>query len=174
MICINLKLIPYPKLEKLENIQISTQIEVSEKQILKIKYIIEGDVKKILWPQEKQAERKDELWKHTCFELFVKQPEAIGYCEFNFSPSKDWNAYEFSDYREGMKLFDSIKTIPINMSYYDNRVELSAIIELPNKGINIGISAVLEDKNNKIFYFALKHNSIKPDFHDPSTFIQRI
>ncbi|MFN9067110.1 MAG: hypothetical protein ACK5V3_07770, partial [Bdellovibrionales bacterium] len=44
--------------------------------------------------------RKDELWKATCFELFLKVPGKSTYYEFNFSTEGYWNLYEFSDYRK--------------------------------------------------------------------------
>jgi hypothetical protein len=42
--------------------------------------------------------RGDELWKTTCFELFLYDGGGR-YREFNFSPSGQWAAYAFSGYR---------------------------------------------------------------------------
>jgi hypothetical protein len=44
----------------------------------------------------------DGLWKHTCFEVFLRDPAGIGYAEFNFSPSTEYAGYGFTRYREGM------------------------------------------------------------------------
>src|SRR5690349_1737431 len=48
------------------------------------------------------SRRADELWRNTCFEMFVKAENREGYCEFNFSPSSEWAAYGFTGYRVGM------------------------------------------------------------------------
>src|SRR3979490_1310679 len=42
------------------------------------------------------------LWQHTCFEAFLAAPGVAGYYEFNFTPTLDWAAYQFTDYRDGM------------------------------------------------------------------------
>ena len=46
--------------------------------------------------------RTDELWRSTCFELFLRFDDDERYVEFNFSPSTRWAAYAFDGYREGM------------------------------------------------------------------------
>ena len=50
-----------------------------------------------LVPSVCQPRRRDELWRHTCFELFVRYGNEPRYCEFNFAPSGDWAAYEFDE-----------------------------------------------------------------------------
>ena len=47
------------------------------------------------------AQRQDNLWRHTCFEVFLGRPGAKGYWELNIAPNGDWNLYQFSDYRSG-------------------------------------------------------------------------
>lgn len=44
----------------------------------------------------------DELWRTTCFEAFVRPAGENAYREWNFAPSGDWAAYDFTGYREGM------------------------------------------------------------------------
>jgi hypothetical protein len=51
-------------------------------------------------PAAAPAQRTDELWLHTCFELFLLDPESGTYREFNFAPSGQWAAYSFEKYRE--------------------------------------------------------------------------
>src|SRR5690606_15924970 len=48
------------------------------------------------------AGRADQLWRHTCLEVFVAGRGSQGYREFNFSPSGEWAVYDFSAYRAGM------------------------------------------------------------------------
>lgn len=46
--------------------------------------------------------RVDGLWRHTCFELFLRPVGSDAYWEFNFSPSGEWAAYRFDRYRDGL------------------------------------------------------------------------
>jgi hypothetical protein len=50
--------------------------------------------------------RTDDLWQHTCFELFLFDPESGTYREFNFAPSGQWAAYSFDGYRSGRRPLD--------------------------------------------------------------------
>ena len=45
-----------------------------------------GDIAKLVIPPPATPDRTDELWRTTCFELFVAG-EGDGYREFNLSPS---------------------------------------------------------------------------------------
>ena len=55
-------------------------------------------------------QRRDELWRTTCAEIFVALDDASDgkphtggpYLEFNFSPTGDWAAYRFDSTRTGM------------------------------------------------------------------------
>ncbi len=59
--------------------------------------------------------RSDGLWRHTCFEAFIRASSDIGYYELNFSPSGQWAAYQFSGYRNGMRVADEITGVPIEV-----------------------------------------------------------
>lgn len=65
-------------------------------------YIIGEPPEALLLPPAVVPARADGLWQRTCFELFLKRPGEPGYCEFNFSPSGEWAAYRFDEYRAGM------------------------------------------------------------------------
>ena len=47
---------------------------------------VSGDLSRLVLPEPAAAGRADDLWKTTCFELFV-EGEGATYREFNFSPS---------------------------------------------------------------------------------------
>src|SRR5579863_7344904 len=70
--------------------------------VLRCDFVLQADLTRLALPAPRTGERRDELWRQTCFEAFVSAAEACGYCEFNFSPSGDWAAYQFEDYRTGM------------------------------------------------------------------------
>ena len=61
------------------------------------------------------AARSDELWRHTCFEAFVRASSGAEYYEFNFAPSTQWAAYRFSSYRSGMCVAAEVGAPPIEV-----------------------------------------------------------
>jgi len=71
---------------------------------LQLAYRIEGDLARLRIPAPRPARVADKLWQHTCCELFVAEAAGPGYHEFNFSPSGEWAAYRFTDYRQGLPL----------------------------------------------------------------------
>lgn len=62
-------------------------------------YRLQGDMARLRIPAG-VAGRGDRLWEQTCFEAFIAPRGATAYVEFNFSPSGQWAAYAFSDYRQ--------------------------------------------------------------------------
>ncbi len=123
-------------------------------------------------PAPASPRRRDELWRHTCFEIFVKLDEEPGYVEYNFSPSGDWAAYRFADYRSEMTSFDADapRTRCKRMRY---ALELTAAVQMPRsfKPTRLGISAVIEESCGRKSYWALVHPAAKPDFHHPDSFV---
>jgi len=65
-------------------------------------YIVAEPPEALRLPAPVAPARADGLWQRTCFELFLRRPGHAGYWEFNFSPSGEWAAYRFDDYRAGM------------------------------------------------------------------------
>lgn len=118
---------------------------------------------KVIWPEYKHEERADNLWRSTCLEIFLGQPGAAGYLEINLSPSGAWNAYSFTNYREGMTETDCVILVDFHRdaSAVAARLLFNAL-PLP---LTIGPAAVIEKDNGELCYFALKHGD-KPDFHD--------
>ena len=66
-------------------------------------YIVAEPPEALRLPAAVTPARADGLWQRTCFELFLRRPGHAGYWEFNFSPSGEWAAYRFDDYRAGME-----------------------------------------------------------------------
>src|SRR4051812_18284186 len=80
---------------------IVASIAVNE-TLLTLSFVVVGQVSHIRLPVRCDSSRADELWQHTCFELFARSPGTSAYSEFNFAPSTQWAAYRFSTYREEM------------------------------------------------------------------------
>lgn len=119
--------------------------------------------------------RRDELWRSTCFECFLKEEGQASYQEWNFSSSGDWAAYDFTATREGMA--DAPAANPPYLRTEDNLTwwGLGATLSIPvAKRFNLGLSAVLEEQSGAKTYWALHHPSEQPDFHHPDCFTARL
>ena len=144
------------------------QVElVREGAGLWLRFTAGGDVDRVLWPDPATAARADELWRHTCFEVFVRTPD--GYREYNLSPSGQWASYAFDGYRNDMRDAGEVATLePLDGA--SDQVALEARIQLPPDASALGLSAVVEDVDGGVSYWALAHPSDKPDFHHPDSF----
>src|ERR1700756_4658002 len=71
-------------------------------------YQVAGKIGDLRVPPVANPARRDELWRHTCFEVFIRGPAGPAYYELNFSPSTEWAAYRFSGYRNGMSIAGEI------------------------------------------------------------------
>jgi hypothetical protein len=122
-----------------------------------------------------RGERRDGLWKTTCFEAFLQAEDETDYREWNFSPSTDWAAYDFSARRDGMREADVGADPYIRMEDNLTWWTLGATIAVPTGiGWRLGLSAVIEEQDGTKSYWALAHGGDKPDFHDPGCFTARL
>ena len=124
---------------------------------------------------EGEPGRTDELWKTTCFEAFLREAGSRRYREWNFAPSGQWAAYDFSSRRKGMKKASVDQAPYIRMEDNFTWWAMGATIALQaDKQWDLGLSAVLEEKDGTKSYWALAHRGDKPDFHDPGCFTGRL
>jgi hypothetical protein len=145
---------------------------MSSDGIWQVIYDIVGDLDQIVIPAAGPAERRDQLWRHTCCELFCKSDGATGYREFNFSPSTAWAAYQFGGYRAGQR-DATLRVAPaIQRSSHAGRLRL--VVKLAMQPVAdrqlIGCSAVIENVDGTLTFWALAHPSAAPDFHHPDSF----
>lgn len=132
------------------------------------------------------AQRKKELWKDTCCEVFIPSAHSNAYLEFNGSPNGDWDWYSFRDYREGMVPFQlSSDAIPVQRVYNVSPSQVEVEWTLPLIGIRQGFQSVGENHHEvsaiglsvvlnttvATTYWALTHEGLKPDFHLKSSFV---
>ena len=119
--------------------------------------------------------RANDLWQTTCFEAFIQSDGEDAYREFNFAPSGDWAAYDFTGRREGMS--DAPLANPPYVRIEDNLIwwTLGATFALEaGRHWALGLSAVIEEADGTKSYWALAHSSAEPDFHDPACFTARL
>lgn len=144
---------------------------------LALRYRLEGDPDRLLVPAPRTPRRADGLWRHTCFEAFVQPAQQDGYAEFNFSPSGEWAAYGFDQRRKGLRHLDLPAPPRIDCARSADQLELCATLQLgslPARPLHLGLTAVVEDLDGALAYWALRHPAGPPDFHDPGSFTLRL
>jgi hypothetical protein len=143
---------------------------------LAVAYVVEGEVARLRIPAPRPPGIGERLWQHTCFEIFIAR-RMPAYHEFNFSPSCEWTAYAFSGYRHGVQLTDDALDPQVALRIRPDRLELDATVHLERlsslhiaERLSLGLSAVIEDADGGLSYWALRHPPGKPDFHHPEAF----
>ncbi|WP_301101166.1 DOMON-like domain-containing protein [Propionivibrio sp.] len=133
---------------------------------------------RLLIPAAQASNQPDLLWEHTCFEAFIGLRDDTAYREFNFSPSGQWAAYAFSDYRQRDETRVLSAAPQLTSRLFAGRLEMEAIIApeaLPPGAstLLLGLSAVIETADvveGSHSYWALSHPSARPDFHHRDAF----
>jgi len=147
--------------------------------MLELHYSVEGDIGRLIVPIQAASRRGDKLWQHTCFEAFIAEEDvALGYREFNFASSTEWAIYQFSGYRNGMTVVDVEHAPSIAVQRAEDRLILTARMDLEplsdldrNRRLRLAVSAVIEELDGRISYWALAHPPGKPDFHHADGFV---
>ena len=151
---------------------------VLENHVLVLRYSLSGDIESVLLPAISVTPgRKDDLWKATCFEFFLAIRDQPGYWEFNMSPSGDWNVYRVDAYRRvGFREETAVSKLPFALRKESDgimievSVNLSSIIPLEAE-LQIGITAIVQEKDGRETYWALAHPAPYADFHLRESFI---
>lgn len=140
-------------------------------------YVLKAGLTGLRIPPAGPPRRADGLWQHTCFEVFISEKGQQSYWEFNFAPSGEWAAFAFKSYRDGGPIEDDGLHPEIVVRSAANSFELEALVRLdrllaiqPPVALGLGLSAVIEENDGTISYWALKHPPGKPDFHHPDSF----
>jgi hypothetical protein len=139
-----------------------------------LRYLLEGDIERLLIPARSAPRRADRLWRHTCFEAFLAAEARAAYFEYNLAPSEEWALYRFSAYREGMAPVEPARAPRIRLQATPRRLQLDAEIDAPLAARRIALSAVVEDVDRRLSHWALAHPLAKPDFHHPDAFTLRL
>lgn len=148
-----------------------------DSESLNVTFIFSKGLENLLFDEidDSKIIRQNELWKETCFELFLKNTNATEYIEINIATSGAWNIYVFDSERIGMREYE-VSQAPIVLNNLKQRSELSfkfSLKDLPSflrdNKFEYQISAVLKTNNDQFFY-AIKHLKTRPDFHDLRAF----
>jgi hypothetical protein len=173
-----LGLLCHPKTPANAVLSVSAHAKLTPDGVLQLRYSVEVPHDSLMLAPLSSPVRQDNLWKTTCFEVFLRHGEALPYIELNFSPSRAWAAYQFSDYRQGMAPL-SLNIEPVIQSVQEeSHFVLDAMLALPSdflgREIKMAICAVIEEKGGTKSYWALSHVNGDPDFHDQTCFTHQL
>lgn len=167
-------LVPHPAGSAAPVEAIGVEVERAPGERLWLRYRAELDLGRLVLPDPAEPARADGLWRTTCFELFLREPGASPYGEFNFSPSRRWAAYAFEDVREGRRDLELPAAPAIACEVGTTHFALEATLALPPalqaRPLQAAITAVIEQAGGAKSYWALAHPAGAPDFHDPTGF----
>ncbi|QTR50323.1 DOMON-like domain-containing protein [Candidatus Thiothrix anitrata] len=156
---------------------------------LHLQYTLRGDITQVRIPAPQPPVFTDGLWQHTCFEAFVAVKGETAYREFNFSPSSQWAAYAFSDYRQPVESPLLLAPSPPcggragdggECSEQDSQSTYQLDASIPSSALpaaaplQLALTAVIELTDGSKSYWALKHPSERPDFHHRDGFMHEI
>jgi hypothetical protein len=169
-------LLPFPA-PNIPDVTITGNISY-QNNLLVLHYTLAGDIEAVFLPTSStHPHRKDELWKSTCFELFLAIKSQPPYWEFNLSPSGDWNVYRMDAYRRvGFREEASMQWLPFEVRREEGVLTLRTIVDLKpilleSRPLEVGVAAVIQTKDGKETYWALAHPAPNPDFHRRESFI---
>jgi len=153
---------------------LAVSLEWSADGTLILDYRLFGAPGRLRFPETQPAAPADNLWQHTCCELFVAEENGSGYREFNFSPSTQWAAYRFNSYRERDFSFAPPLAPQIDFLRLADgcrlAVRLPAAALPPGTCPRLGLNAVIEAADGSKSYWALAHGAGQPDFHQALNF----
>ena len=156
---------------------VDARVRREEDGSLAITYSLGGDLARVRVPPPRPPIIAHGLWQHTCCECFLAPAGGPGYHEFNFAPSGEWSAYAFARYREGEALVDEALNPRIAVRRTGDKLDLDAWIPLERLSdslaggrVSLALSAVIEDEEGRLSYWALRHPEGKPDFHHRESF----
>lgn len=166
------RLVCHPDSPAKEVCGISARITGLDAHWLTLRWSIEGAAALVAPPLAGRG-RADGLWQTTCFELFVREPGAASYREFNLSPSERWAVYDFTDYRQGMAAGAMPRDPGCTLrrgggvAIFDAAIPRAA---LPAAPWDYALTAVIEELGGQRSYWSIAHPPGKPDFHHPACF----
>lgn len=155
--------------DKVEGVTVHWSVLTDGRLMLRFKVTGAGA---LVVPAFKGKGRADDLWKATCFELFLDMGEGR-YREFNFSPSQQWAAWEFGAYRAHRN--DREPALHPDIQHERGATIFTLTTFLSQRELDgatrASLTAVLvEEGSAQPSYWALAHAKSEPDFHDPACF----
>jgi hypothetical protein len=141
--------------------------------VLHAGYALEGALARVRLPGAGPAGFRDGLWRHTCFELFLKA-DGSSYLEYNLSPQGAFAVYRFADYRVGRLALADAGPTSVALTRSAQALRFEAELPLPEEfavlTLRAALAVVVEDEAGTLSYHALAHPAPAPDFHAAGAF----
>lgn len=135
----------------------------------RLAYEVFGQVDQLELPAEHGPRPGHELWKSTCFELFIAR-SSHGYRELNMAPSGAWGGFDFDGYRSAARPLRASPLASLESSRSASAYRADIVLSddaVPDMAAHLGPAVVLKDVQGQLSYWALLHAPGKPDFHHP-------
>ncbi len=168
------RLIPHPDTPPHRRMGIDVTVARQADGAWLLYYRLQAELQSLRVPTSTANGRTDGLWRQTCFEAFIAAEQAPAYREFNFSPSGQWQAYDFIGYRQHGRPADMTPPrITCHRTEYglECRVALAPYSCPAWSRWRLGLSAVVEWIDGGVSYWALRHPPGRPDFHHADAFL---
>ena len=167
-------LVPHPEHPAVAVRGVEVEVRGSSDDLLLTYRVIGGE--RMIVPERSAPTRADELWRTTCFELFLLFllfDDEEHYVEFNFSPSTRWAAYAFDGYRDGMAPLP--RDVAPHIEPRPDGVQVDCdLTGLPRGELAMALTAVIEEEGGVRSFWSLTHPAGAPDFHHPACFAARL
>jgi len=160
------QLFPYAKISNAPIIEVSFSLTP---QHLLLSFVLSGVSDNYLFDTKNHAKRADELWKATCFEAFIKNPNSKEYWELNIAPSGAWNFYYFSDYKKDMQEERRVLTPKVLFKQKRDEVYVNVEMNFTEKLFDgrgeFNLALILLNVEGKREFFTLNPKEGVADFH---------
>jgi len=127
----------------------------------------------IIPPRAIEPQRRNNLWRETCFELFYAPDNEGPYHEINLTPAGHWNLYRFDGYRLGMRE-EKIDCLYCSFDASPGVLTARVMIDIGRLGLDgrrlyTRPCAVILSRGGTCSYWAIHHPGAQPDFHNWQT-----
>lgn len=167
----DLQLVPHPATPPRAVRFVSLQVNRVQ-EALELFYIVETDPALLHLPAPQAPGRAEGLWETTCFELFLGDRDGA-YREFNFSPSGQWAADRFREYRDDkapLAMAQAPKVQLLPPEPFGVMLRALIVVDLEPDTL-VGPAVVIEEADGTKSYWALVHpDPEEPNFHHLDSF----
>lgn len=157
------------------NLTITTTVDLAQNSLV-LRFLIKGELEGYSFSSQSKQTRANELWKATCFELFLANSKHEAYYELNFSSSFSWNFYRLSAYRAELEEMALLSSPKIEILRKEDEVQVFFELALEAGFLAqfdlYNVAVVLLNKENERGFWSLKEMREAPDFHCRENFLE--
>ena len=159
----------------LENLNINSTFHLTNNKV-QISFVVKGELDAYIFLQKLKLQRANELWKATCFELFLANSQKEEYYEINFSSSLAWNFYYLKNYRAEVQELKLLHEPKIEVYYHADELHIDFELEteiLATENFDLyNVASICLTKDKLRTFWSVKHKKDVPDFHNRDNFLQ--